>query len=417
MSVIYRRQSDADQARVRDLKLVYDLQLDREISARREYELTVESQLRRELASELRAQAADEVAALRAELAALRTNLEILFDTDLAQRPALETRGRRAATGARLQRWDRNGGTGAPGRLGVQRSGDVGARRTRIAGRTDESPIIDVPEEPVPPRSRRRRRRERVRDQYEPARGARVTLHGARIRRRRREPPVRDRRSRGSSPARAAAGRAPAAVQPNRRRQPNRSPNRQHRSRNGSPSRSGRAQGWHPVAAEGHGCRPAPPGSNWAGADPGGRRHGGRRRARIPGVDGSPSLPSRAGPPPPTATPAAGRGHATGGVPRLRRCALRRADDRGRTCSGAARHRRRRRRRRQPPAPPTHRPIRGRRRHDWRRRRTGARAPARRATAAGGPTRETARHRWPVGRRPAGAAAGAALRRWPASSP
>src|SRR3546814_1409163 len=59
------------------LTLVYDLQLDREISARREYELTVETQLRRELASELRAQAADEVAALRAELAALRSNLEI----------------------------------------------------------------------------------------------------------------------------------------------------------------------------------------------------------------------------------------------------------------------------------------------------------------------------------------------------
>ncbi len=64
VSVLYRRQSDADQSRVRDLKLVYDLQLDREISARREYELTVESQLRRELASELRAQAADDLAEL-----------------------------------------------------------------------------------------------------------------------------------------------------------------------------------------------------------------------------------------------------------------------------------------------------------------------------------------------------------------
>jgi len=72
VSVIYRRQSDIDQAKVRDLKLVYDLQLDREISARREYELTVETQLRRELTSEIRAQAADEVAGLRAELAALR---------------------------------------------------------------------------------------------------------------------------------------------------------------------------------------------------------------------------------------------------------------------------------------------------------------------------------------------------------
>src|SRR5258705_432763 len=84
VSVIYRRQSDFDQAKVRDLKLVYDLQLDREISARREYELSVETQLRRELTSEIRAQATDEVAGLRAELAALRANLEILFDADLS---------------------------------------------------------------------------------------------------------------------------------------------------------------------------------------------------------------------------------------------------------------------------------------------------------------------------------------------
>ncbi len=55
VSVIYRRQSDIDRAKARDLKLVYDLQLDREISARREYELEVESQLRRELAIEMRA--------------------------------------------------------------------------------------------------------------------------------------------------------------------------------------------------------------------------------------------------------------------------------------------------------------------------------------------------------------------------
>src|ERR1700739_3577769 len=91
VSVLYRRQSDADQSRVRDLKLVYDLQLDREISARREYELTVESQLRRELASELRAQAADDLAALGAELHVLQTSPQILFDTDLETRPALAT--------------------------------------------------------------------------------------------------------------------------------------------------------------------------------------------------------------------------------------------------------------------------------------------------------------------------------------
>src|SRR6201994_1841822 len=57
VSVIYRRQSDVDQARAPDRKLGYALHRAGNTSARREYELTVESQLRRELASELRAQA------------------------------------------------------------------------------------------------------------------------------------------------------------------------------------------------------------------------------------------------------------------------------------------------------------------------------------------------------------------------
>lgn len=146
VSVIYRRQSDVDQARVRDLKLVYDLQLDREISARREYELTVESQLRRELASELRAQAADEVAALRAELSALRTNLEILFDTDLNHRPALETE---RTTVRGYSEWDRE--SESP-RERVNRVASVRAEEPSAG--SDDSSIIDVPEEPlVPPPS------------------------------------------------------------------------------------------------------------------------------------------------------------------------------------------------------------------------------------------------------------------------
>jgi hypothetical protein len=131
VSVIYRRQSDVDQAKARDLKLVYDLQLDREISARREYELTVESELRRELSTEVRAQAADEVAALRAELAALRANLEYLFDADLSHRPAIETEH----------------GPARPGRVASSRiDTDDGPNL-----RTEENPIIDVSAEPHSP--------------------------------------------------------------------------------------------------------------------------------------------------------------------------------------------------------------------------------------------------------------------------
>jgi hypothetical protein len=134
ISFIYRRQSDVDQAKARDLKMVYDLQLDREISARREYELSVEAQLRRELSSELRAQSADEVASLRAELAALRASLEIIFDTDLQHRPALETERTAVHTFGRV----------ISSRIDAEDSEDVEAN-------TDESPIIDVPEEPHPP--------------------------------------------------------------------------------------------------------------------------------------------------------------------------------------------------------------------------------------------------------------------------
>lgn len=150
VSAIYRRQSDSDQAKARDLKLVYDLQLDREISARREYELAVETQLRRELESEFRAQSSGEVEALRTELAALRANLEYLFDTDLSHRPAIET----DRTGAQaFGEW--TSGVDTPGRVSVSRidTEDVdgvfgGGTHTTD---TEESPIIDVPAEPHPP--------------------------------------------------------------------------------------------------------------------------------------------------------------------------------------------------------------------------------------------------------------------------
>jgi hypothetical protein len=144
VSVIYRRQSDIDQAKVRDLKLVYDLQLDREISARREYELSVETQLRRELTSEIRAQAADEVAGLRAELAALRANLEILFDADLSHRPAIET-DRSSARG--YGDWPRD--AQSAGRVTASRIDTE--EREDLEANTEESPIIDVPAEPHPP--------------------------------------------------------------------------------------------------------------------------------------------------------------------------------------------------------------------------------------------------------------------------
>ena len=155
VSVLYRRQSDADQSRVRDLKLVYDLQLDREISARREYELTVESQLRRELASELRAQAADEVAALRAELAALRTSLEILFDTDLDHRRALENSQRRLGPQTARRAHPSTGCPAIGSRLFRRRmrsSAPTNRRSSTCPRWGSRPPALGPPRQPAPPR-------------------------------------------------------------------------------------------------------------------------------------------------------------------------------------------------------------------------------------------------------------------------
>ncbi|MGC0362110.1 outer membrane biosynthesis protein TonB [Rhodococcus sp. 27YEA15] len=89
----YRRESALDKAKVVDLQTVYELQLEREISARREYELGVENRVRREVTPE-----AEELAALRAELATLRRNLEVLFEGGLLQeRAALKTESTRVA--------------------------------------------------------------------------------------------------------------------------------------------------------------------------------------------------------------------------------------------------------------------------------------------------------------------------------
>jgi hypothetical protein len=144
VSVSYRRQSELDQARARDMKFVYDLQLDREVSARREYELAVEAHLRRQLARELRAQAADEMAALRAELAALRSNLEVMLGTDLGEQPALASERVAVAMPA------------PPGRVESSRiTPGAGDDDTPLDEETTtaalESPIIDVPEEPLAP--------------------------------------------------------------------------------------------------------------------------------------------------------------------------------------------------------------------------------------------------------------------------
>ncbi|GGK60298.1 hypothetical protein GCM10011591_35730 [Nocardia camponoti] len=82
----YRKDAAVDQAKVRDMQTVYELQLEREVNARREYEMGVEARVRAEVGAD-----ASEMAALRAELAVLRQNLQYLFEGSLPDdQPALQ---------------------------------------------------------------------------------------------------------------------------------------------------------------------------------------------------------------------------------------------------------------------------------------------------------------------------------------
>lgn len=71
----FRRQAEGAEAKSRDLRLVYELQLEREIAARRQYELDVESTIRREVADE----ANHELVDLKHQIASLRASLEVLL--------------------------------------------------------------------------------------------------------------------------------------------------------------------------------------------------------------------------------------------------------------------------------------------------------------------------------------------------
>jgi hypothetical protein len=286
VSVIYRRQSDIDQAKARDLKLVYDLQLDREISARREYELSVESQLRRELASELRAQAADEVAGLRAELAALRTNLEILFDADLSHRPAIETERKTVRAYSDWARDAETTGRVTSSRIDAEDRDDVDVR-------TEESPIIDVPAEPHPP-------------EYE---WASPSEYGGAHRRPSETEEQRAAEEHRAAEERAAAHRAAeqraaeelAAAQraaEQRAAEQRAAEQRAAEERRAAEQRAAeqRAAEWQPAPSEGQWIPAGTPGSNWTSPvteNGSSAEYVGRRRAAEPAMSTPPAEPRR----------------------------------------------------------------------------------------------------------------------------
>lgn len=88
----YRRQVESTQDSVVEAQAVYELELEREIAARREYELRAEAEIRRTVEAESR----DQLAALRAEVNALRESLQQLFGGEvLYERVALTAQSTR----------------------------------------------------------------------------------------------------------------------------------------------------------------------------------------------------------------------------------------------------------------------------------------------------------------------------------
>lgn len=75
LALRYRKQAVSTEETVQQAQQVYELELEREIAARREYELEIEADTRERVEADSRA----ELDALRAEIGALRENLQSLF--------------------------------------------------------------------------------------------------------------------------------------------------------------------------------------------------------------------------------------------------------------------------------------------------------------------------------------------------
>lgn len=102
-----RRRADTAVARTADLRVVYELELEREVRARREQELATEREVRERVSAQVRQEGRVELDELREELKALRENLSLLLSGDLlVERVALRaesTRLRSLTDTARLE--------------------------------------------------------------------------------------------------------------------------------------------------------------------------------------------------------------------------------------------------------------------------------------------------------------------------
>jgi len=108
----YRKEAATSASRAQELQKVYELELEREVTARREHELVVERELQDRMSAQQQADSIDELADLRAEVQALRESLTALFNGELVVERvavraestrvrALTDRSRQAASGNR----------------------------------------------------------------------------------------------------------------------------------------------------------------------------------------------------------------------------------------------------------------------------------------------------------------------------
>lgn len=165
----YRRDGAAGHDRRADLRRVYQLEIEREVAARREHELHVETDTRRRVEKEVRDEVRGELDGLRTELRNLRQNLEALLGGEvLVERVALRAestrlrslsdQSRAARSAERVLPHGQTPGSSHAGQWCQERPEPhrsdpswAGRRGVEPAGPTELLPRYQVPAEPQHP--------------------------------------------------------------------------------------------------------------------------------------------------------------------------------------------------------------------------------------------------------------------------
>ncbi|KAA9154952.1 hypothetical protein FPZ12_030990 [Amycolatopsis acidicola] len=158
LAVRYRKQASSTEDAVAQAQEVYELELEREIAARREYELEVEAETR----SRVQADSRNELDALRAEVSALRDNLQSLFGGEvLLERVALTAQATRMRALREEQRIVESGpgsngnGNRSPAQLTAAPTPPSKERPTQFMDRVREKQSARAGGRPAAPEPRR----------------------------------------------------------------------------------------------------------------------------------------------------------------------------------------------------------------------------------------------------------------------